>query len=222
LNGSDCMVCNDLDPLCDNGRCQCDANNCPNGCCSNGPGNPGQCFIDDPRFCGTNGVACAACPDGLACNGQQQCVCTAESCLPSTGRTCQGNQCLCDSSICDGCCGDGLCKPGTVVEACGKVGTECGVCSDAGWVCVDQACCPGGTLGACANFGNCCPPGERCCAPNQGENDFCCPSDQACAGDRCCAPGTTHVCNSSYVGWECCDPGVTSCCDDGNGGETCC
>ena len=69
LNGSDCMVCNDLDPLCDNGRCQCDANNCPNGCCSNGPGNPGQCFIDDPRFCGTNGVACAACPDGLACNG---------------------------------------------------------------------------------------------------------------------------------------------------------
>lgn len=211
LNGSDCIVCNPLDGLCDQGRCQCDAANCPNGCCSNGPGNQGLCFVDDPRFCGNNGVTCTACPEGTACNAQQQCVCTAQSCLASTGRRCKNNQCLCDGELCDGCCQDGLCKPGTTPEACGPVGAgKCNVCAN-GEICLNGNCCPTGTRATCYD-GACCPADSPLCC---GFIDLCCPPDTIfCCGDgNCCGP---EFDSCTYDGQCCggCSPGGICPCRD--------
>lgn len=212
LNGSACIICNPLDGLCDQGRCQCDAANCPNGCCSNGPGNPGLCFVDDPRFCGANGVTCTACPEGTACNAQEQCECTAQSCLASTGRRCRNNQCLCDAELCDGCCQDNVCKPGTTPDACGNGagGGPCATCAP-GDVCVDQNCCPAGTKVRCYG-GQCCPPDSPFCC---GFSEFCCPSDTIfCCGDsNCCGP-IYNGCTADGVCCAPCAPGTSCLCRD--------
>ena len=240
--GSACIICDPLQGLCDQGRCQCDANNCPNGCCDNGPGNPGLCFVSDPRFCGTGGVQCLGCPEGTSCNGQGECqclntnefcgvgehcvacpdgtscnahgecVCTAESCPASSGRTCQNNQCLCDLDVCQGCCQDGLCKAGNTPQACLTQAGACTVCPS-GQECVDSA------------FGlkACCPSGQiscyldTCCPGNSFCCDGLCCASPCCEGGTACCPNGVDCCNDT-----CCTPGAAHCCDvEGNGDLQC-
>ncbi len=190
------------DLRCEQGTCVCTAQSCPDGCCTNGPGNPGACIVagDRNNQCGINGEACNACPTGqicsaqgqclctpeggcsfgTSCNAQGQCECTNESCPPSTGSTCQNNLCICTDGVCDGCCQDGRCKPGNTPDACAP-GGDCAVCA-AGEICLDRQCC------AVDCDGTCCPPGSKCCGGT------CCPSDTPfCNGGTCGPVGTPSV-----------------------------
>jgi hypothetical protein len=53
------------------GRCLCTTASCPNGCCSDGPGNPGACLPGDTdQSCNKGGLRCVACAAGSTCGGR--------------------------------------------------------------------------------------------------------------------------------------------------------
>lgn len=243
-DASRCLTCTPAGAVCDQGRCQCDADNCPNGCCENGPGNPGRCLDNDPGACGTGGVQCTFCDYGLACNAQGQCECTIESCS-DPGMDCVANRCLCDSS-CTGCCQDNRCKPGNTPRACAR-GGDCVVCEEGG-VCIEGRCCPGGSVRICGEGqfsqccsgvccdGGCCPAGESCCDDGQCcpaggvccEGGGCCPAGGFCCNGHCCASSEDWFCCESgccrqggvCCGGGCCDGEINKCCNFG-GNLTC-
>src|SRR5262249_40998353 len=86
-NTGTCGSCSG-DLTCDEsrGQCVCTAENCPNGCCSNGPGNPGTCQTGDTfQQCGDCNPACGqgqVCQDsvcGVVC-GSAFCPAATEIC----------------------------------------------------------------------------------------------------------------------------------------------
>lgn len=84
-NGGSCGAC-PSGSVCDesSGNCLCTAENCPTGCCSNGPGNPGTCEAGETvQQCGGGGAHCAHCANNQTCQGKQCVACT-------TGCTCSG------------------------------------------------------------------------------------------------------------------------------------
>ena len=52
---------------CVNQQCTCDPQACQDGCCSNGPDNPGICLASSDSTCGIGGVQCSACADRERC-----------------------------------------------------------------------------------------------------------------------------------------------------------
>ena len=104
-NGGACGTCSG-DLTCDesSGKCLCTAENCPNGCCSNGPGNPGTCETGDTfQQCGGGGARCAHCANSETCH-DQQCVACTDSC------TCTGQSaCLTPNAPNAYCTADGIC-----------------------------------------------------------------------------------------------------------------
>ncbi len=215
---------------CVGGSCVCNAASCPNGCCTNGPGNPGECRPSSDDTCGINGAQCVDCPAGLACNAQGQCVCNAAGCP-------------------NGCCTNGPGNPGECRrpqpnnDACGINGAQCvdcpaGLGCDAQGRCVcNAASCPGG----------CCDtPNGPCITPPTSDNcgingNICveCIDNAVCSGGLCqCAPGfklcgpqcipNASCCTGASVGCaqptpNCCvinNNGVCrDCCDNGDCGN---
>jgi hypothetical protein len=203
--GSRCVACDPLGGQCDQGRCQCDANNCPHGCCDDGPGNPGLCFVDDPRFCAsTGGSLCVACPSGTSCcPGNQTCGLL------------NGQHCSEDSQCCTGNCFDNVCAD--LVTRCGNQ-----TCDPPAKGCGGNQCCFAPFDLGCAH--GCCGDGFKCC------NGFCCPVDHICCPNDsednalgCCAPGSTCCLNGMCCPSGVCCGEVSLCCPSGNCcGDTCC
>ena len=104
-NGGSCGACSG-DLTCDEstGKCLCTAENCPDGCCSNGPGNPGTCETGDTvQQCGAGGARCARCANTQTCQDHQCTTCT-DAC------TCSGQSaCLTPNAPNAYCTADGIC-----------------------------------------------------------------------------------------------------------------
>jgi hypothetical protein len=193
INGSDCVTCDPLRGICADGKCQCNADFCPNGCCENGPGQPGECIENAPPLCGTGGEQCALC-NGQPCT--QDSACLSDNCYDGA---CADKVTQCEGEPCNpqakGCAGPSCCY--------GPLG--CGsLCCDAGNTCCGGDCCPI-EGGSCCFDAFCCGEGYQCCDPEK-----CCPSDWQCcaaipgvAAQHCCPPETT-----------CCTPdkGRNGCC----------
>lgn len=220
-------ICVEPGELCVNGVCVCNAESCPNGCCSNGPGNPGICRTSSDTSCGINGVQCIDCPDGQACNAAGICVCTAQSCS-------------------GGCCSNGPGNVGTCQtngnDTCGVGGVQCVDCPsnapfcNANGVCVaclTPANCPTPptcsvatcTAGVCGTAPlqdvqgpGCTAAGKICCNgfcvdDLAGQCPICCQSPEICreafgpqaecVGSGACRVGGVDTCVSTG---KCCRP----------------
>lgn len=84
--GTACIACQGSN-TCSNGACQaptCSASNCLNGCCNMNGTNCVPHAAQSSGVCGTQGNACAPCPQGQACNIAGQCVATAALGSPCT------------------------------------------------------------------------------------------------------------------------------------------
>jgi hypothetical protein len=185
--------------FCDNdgGLCLCTRQSCPDGCCSNGPGNPGQCRPGTTaQACGTGGEACAQCP------AQQQCQ-NAE-CIPTTcaGQCTQDNDCpdlrncvcnqaqgtccardcagkRCGSDGCGGAC-ENLCPPNTV---CNTDGAAC--------LCTAQSCPNGCCANGLGNPGTCETGNTNQACGRPGAACQTCTGQEQCQSGRCvCIPTT--------------------------------
>jgi hypothetical protein len=89
-NTGTCGTCSG-DLTCDesSGKCLCTAENCPDGCCSNGPGNPGTCESGETfQQGGAGGAHCAHCANTQTCQGQQCVGCTQGNCTCSGQSAC--------------------------------------------------------------------------------------------------------------------------------------
>ncbi len=184
--------------VCVGQRCVCNAQSCPDGCCANGPGQPGFCQNFDSA-CGRNGEPCVDCQ--------------------ANANACVDGICVCNGDSCGGCCSNGSGNPGTCEPpsdtACGRFGAQCVACP-AGYACANGACvcvaasCPTGWCangpgqpGAChasSDF-TCGVNGAQCadCGDNQNAcvNGACVCNAASCAGLNCCSsgpgnPGTCH------------------------------
>lgn len=219
-------ICVEPGELCVEGVCVCNAESCPTGCCSNGPGNPGVCQTSSDTTCGTQGEICVDCPDGNVCvNGN--CVCTAASCP-------------------DGCCSNGPGNAGTCQtsgnDTCGINGVQCVDCPigtpfcNASGVCVaclTPANCPTPptcsvatcTAGVCGTAPlqdvqgpGCTAAGKICCNgfcvdDQAGQCPICCQSPEICreafgpnaqcVGSGACQVGGIDTCISTG---KCCRP----------------
>jgi hypothetical protein len=174
--------------------CVCRAEIC-DGCCENGPGNPGRCLANTPPTCGVGGAQCTSCPtgDGRTCNAQGECVCTPQSCP-------------------NGCCDEnGECRSGNTSQVCGTGGQACarcpagqgcrnGVCACTPQSCPDGCCAsdgtcqPGNAFGACGVGGNACAGcnDSQTCQDQQCVN--CGNSTCICTGQSLCtAPGASNL-----------------------------
>jgi hypothetical protein len=197
----------------DEGRCVCDGQNCPNGCCQGGlfgecvaPGNQSE------DTCGAGGETCVACQGfGVGCCGGVCCN------APDLGRN---PQCCweSDSPATDGTCTDVRSDP-----------NNCGACFHK---CTADQHCVGGQ---CVCDGQTCPHG---CCDAQGR---CQPgtSDQVCGrgGGACATCGSGNRCvagqcvcdTQTCIFGQCCEngpgnPGRCFTMDDehcGSGGEKC-
>jgi hypothetical protein len=203
VGGVQCRPC-PVGTNCDEqGQCLCNRDFCPDGCCENGPGQPGQCFNEGtPGVCGTGGVLCGR-PNGTPCSGDDGCCsgnsfnhvcadivnqCGGITCTPPANGCADGPGFCCYNSL---SCGASCCMAGPDGPCCGDI------CCDAGQICTNGDCCPPGQTGC---NGNCCDTGQQCCP-----NGSCCDTDQQCCDSTCCSFDQT-----------CC---VTICC---NAGQQCC
>jgi hypothetical protein len=207
-----------------NGRCVCDDESCPHGCCDgNETCQPG----------GANGVCGSG---GRACQNCQQ-----------LGDECVAGVCVCTLQSCpNGCCDEGPGNPGRCfpnqVPLCGVGGELCVSCTgnnacDAQGQCVCSPNCVGKTCGpdGCGGVCGTCRPGETCTATGQCRcTANSCPSGQQCCGGRCGLPNGNVCCQSSdccsgtCFNYHCVDQ-VATCagndCDEpsnGCAGEICC
>lgn len=105
-NGDGKCVCNaqscPAKTVCDqaSGQCICTPASCPNGCCSNGPGNPGTCEPGNTnQSCNRGGAHCVACPSGSTCGlaGCQVTECSARCNAPAFCLNLIDGTTVCDS-----------------------------------------------------------------------------------------------------------------------------
>ena len=187
-NGSACIQRDPPRPLCGQGCCQCDANNCPNGCCESGPGQTGFCRADDPHRCGVGGVACAGCPAGTVRHAAAQCRWTGPSCPAGTvcrpGEECcaakfDGGACALDGALCSGNCLSRVCAE--TVDQCGNTR-----CDPPAKGCAGDTCCDTATAACCGD--TCCDTISRVCCggAGDGKGECCDPATSTCCGDHCC------------------------------------
>jgi hypothetical protein len=120
------------------GAASCNAQNCPNGCCT------AQGTCQNPPTtarCGMGGAACMACPSKNSC--------VSGACQP-----------------CSGCVdlATGRCETGTMTDKCGRMGDFCANCGVSNGTCMNQVCV-GGMSGCnpsnCAT--GCCDQGSGNC-----------------------------------------------------------
>jgi hypothetical protein len=179
VGGAQCTSCPTGDGRTCNaqGECVCNLGSCPNGCCSNGAGNPGICVerqcsqdTDCPnvRDCvcdRSQGACCARNCDGKVC-GPDGCGGDCENLCPAnTVCNDDGTACLCTAQSCPtGCCSNGLGNPGTCEEgdtnrACGRPGQACQTCTgqdqcqSGQCVCVPTTCAQQGRICGTASDG---------------------------------------------------------------------
>jgi hypothetical protein len=217
-------VCDDI-----SGVCLCTRQSCPNGCCTNGPGNPGICQPGTTnQSCGSGGGACRQ------CTAQEQCedgVCEPAVCIGSCTQdsdcpdlrncvcnraegTCCARNCtgkVCGSDGCGGTC-ENLCPPNTV---CGPDGTTClctaescpnGCCSNG--LGNPGTCEEGDTNEHCGRLGESC---QTCTGQEQCQNNQCVCIPLTC-GDRAFDCGTlSDGCGHTLECGTCQEPGFPSC-----------
>jgi hypothetical protein len=192
----------------DGTACLCTAQTCPNGCCTNGPGQAGECEPGDSgQACGTGGETCKKCGPGSRCRNQQ-CDCEPDcdnrDCGPdgcggtcgtcSPGQVCDEDdgECICTGQTCpNGCCTNGsgkpgTCRPGTTIQACGTGGEECEVCDD------DDEVCQGGQCVECDDICPCtgqsiCTLADSATCFQRSPNDAACNCLVSLTGEPICA-----------------------------------
>ncbi len=152
------------------GSAMCNAQNCPNGCCTS----TGSCQSPGTTArCGTGGAACMACPSRQTCVAG---ACTA----------------------CPGCVdlATGRCEMGTTASLCGKSGDFCANCSVSNGTCTNQICV--GNMSGCnaTNCANgCCDQGSGMCVQPSAQSGQQCGQGVAgslctsCASNRCDTDG---------------------------------
>ena len=204
--------------VCEGGKCSCNADSCPGGCCSVA----GQCITaGEDTACGTGGALCKDCQaqGGLICTEAGSCEVCQPQCTPGAcgetngcgslcgcpaGQNCVGNVCVCNAASCpDGCCnGNGVCQPGNLDTACGTGGMACYTCTDETSTCGARRSCNG--TASCAvtypatgtNCGVCrsCN-GSGTCAVNSTDHQDCATNEQ-CVSGTCTAiePATYTEC----------------------------
>lgn len=154
------------------GAATCNAQNCPNGCCTT----TGSC--QNPPVtsrCGMGGAACMMCRTGQSCvNG---------ACTP-----------------CNGCVdlATGRCEQGTTDALCGKNGDYCVNCGVSSGVCTNQTCT--GSMPAC-NATNCptgcCDQGSSMCIQPAQQTGMQC--GQGVPGSLCAQCGS-NMCTTNDAG----------------------
>jgi hypothetical protein len=138
----------------DHGRCVCDGQSCPNGCCQGA-----ACKVNDATACGIGGGTCVACGSGETC-------CGGQCCGGATGKTCCGNTCVdlrTDPANCGGC--DRNCREFSNKTVCCPTGDAfqgdcCDHCCGSG---AAQGCCEANETICCGADGSVCCPGPSCC-----------------------------------------------------------
>lgn len=224
------------------GKCVCDANSCPNGCCN---GNTCVAYsAQSTTECGTAGAACAPCGGGQTCSsgvcscGGSTCngCCNGSACLAyasettllcgASGATCQpcgsgldcntsNGQCVCDPSSCaSGCCNGNVCVP-YASEQFGECGTGGVSCSSCG---TGQACST--TNGTCicdaASCPNGCCDGNTCVAyavQSTGQCGTGGATCSSCANGLCDTTNGTCSCDAHTCPDGCCSGGLTGTCE---------
>lgn len=212
----DGQVCN-----ADGTACLCTAESCPDGCCSNGPGNPGTCHASGNATCGLNGAECRDCTPGTVCDSAGICTCTPETCA---GGCCDGEA--------------GACFSPPTADHCGVNGETCFACP-AVETCLIAICDP--VAGCTAQEANnqqtpgCDGPGELCCSgfchDLQTDPDNCgfcgnvCNENEICANGKCACQHVTCGLEVCCPYGETCSPLNTCPCRDTSdcpGGLQCC
>jgi hypothetical protein len=153
--------------LCDitSGKCACDANTCPHGCCSAS----GACEAyaqQTTSSCGSAGAACGRCANGL--------------CDTTSGA------CSCDENTCPhGCCTtSGACEAYAqeALSSCGTAGARCASCGDnQATACTNGGCVCGNSVG-CTGSSVCCGSG---CADLETDSNNCGSCGHGCLGGAC-------------------------------------
>jgi hypothetical protein len=166
--GSEC----DGGQRCEGGRCLCDTESCPDGCCSDI-----TCHTPpDFDFCGSAGEVCETCSDGYTDNCEDgDCHCgLGEPC--DSGQVCSSGVCRCTRESCpSGCCDGNNCKPNSM-DFCG---TDGGTCSRCDLVLTDR--CDDGVC-TCGSGNHRCSPGQECV------DGACVCGPRTCTG--CCSGAT--------------------------------
>lgn len=207
VGGGLCQTCGSTN-TCTNGMCQtatvCNAQTCPNGCCS---GNVCIPFANQNQTnCGAGGNACTA------CSGSN--VCTAGVCQPSA----------CNGGNCSGCCINGLCIPLGAQSnmSCGRGGAACSACPAGNTcnngTCIASGCGPQTCMGCCIN-GMCSRGNDQFACGINGQACVTCPAGSTCLNGSCqgCGPAT---CPNGCCQFGFCQGGnISSAC--GTGGQAC-
>jgi hypothetical protein len=158
---------------CGFGSCNCDGNNCANGCCDAN----NICHVGSPMYCGINA---------------QQCL----SCAP--GQECAGGACTCDAASCTGCCDlNNMCQPGNLTSACGAGGSFCDDCG--GRICDPNShvCkCASATDYYCPTNNNC----VAACGTDCPGDGWSCVDTQLCDFDCTRCPGKVNCTYASFMG----------------------
>jgi hypothetical protein len=172
---------------------KCSPANCT-GCCDSG----GIC--QDPaaiNACGANGVACALCLPGEACESG---VCEmAASCGPLS---------------CSACCQDGMCLTGGDDNACGSAGASCVACD----VSNNERCNVTGAKsgGYCSATGPACGCPNGCCDAyyncQSGDTDLYCGGVFTNAGISSCGTCSGSCASGTCDAHRCGDENCTGCC----------
>lgn len=186
----------------DGSACLCTVESCPNGCCSNGPGNPGACHTSAQGTCGLNGAQCQECTPGTICNSGGNCICT-----PST----------CPGGCCDTVSGSVTCFAPPTADHCGIDGVSCVACPPVG-TCLIPIC--NETGGCDAQEANdqqtpgCDGPGQLCCSGFcrnlQTDPNNCGFCENPCRENETCASGQC-ICQHVTCGLEVCCPYGETC-----------
>ena len=181
------------------GRCACDIESCPTGCCID-VGGVKEC-VNTATECGTGCFDCTdggslseTCEEGscsgcaAACNGDG-CCSNGTECIPATTNN--------DPATCGGITGAACQACGITADRCNDAG-EC-ECTDTGGACDSGQACEDGecvctllscTDGCCDPSGNCVKPGvgDDICDIGAGVDGLCmmCPPGELCNGMGAC------------------------------------
>jgi hypothetical protein len=239
-NADGCGTCPAGQPCSDEGRCGCNAQTCPDGCCDlNGLCVPGNTL----QNCGTGGEACEPCSNAEICqNGQcvtcsPNCTCMGQNfCAePADNTTCfvadagEGPECVCLVSragqpFCSGtqdasgfaCTTDVDCQGFAPGSVCVDAAPSGSLCQSGNNFCAAPCCTPQNCPGCCS--GGTCLPGttREACGIDGGLCVDCSEGGDVCQNGQC-------VCTGESCPSGCCDagPGNSGVCLPGNSADSC-
>lgn len=210
------VACGGTTPTCcPDGTCVASGGCCSNDDCSNcqtcsqgvcgGGCDASQCQIcgqdntcipaDYGTTCGPNGAICV---NGQCCASGTSCDFGAlKLCCPNDTDVCLEGQCCASGNVCGT-------APNQTCCASDETCTSTGACCPTEQLCVKsngfKLCCPSGQT--CTIHGACCPTASIC-----GTIEYCCFSDQVCAGEGdaayCCNPETCQPGQCGMVSNNC-------------------